>query len=76
MEYIEGKHVVKCPNRLNPGVADHATKDCANCKKQQTKNSKKQNLASGTSLTLMRLPNCVFESKYSRPTLLATRLRL
>ena len=49
-EYIDGKHVVKCPNKLNPGVDDNATKALkryrANCKKQQTKNSKKQNLAS------------------------------
>ena len=50
MEYIEGKRVVKFPNRLNPGVSDNAKKALeryrANCKKQQTKNSKKQNLAS------------------------------
>ena len=49
-EYIDGKHVVKCPNRLNAGDSDYAKKAlkryCANCKKQQTKNSKKQNLAS------------------------------
>ena len=25
-EFIDGKHVVKCPNRLNPGVAENATK--------------------------------------------------
>ena len=25
-EYIEGKHVVKCPNKLNPGVQEHAQK--------------------------------------------------
>ena len=25
-EFIYGKHVVKCPNRLNPGVADNAMK--------------------------------------------------
>ena len=41
---------MKCPNKLNPGVADNATKALeryhANCKKKQTKNSKKQNLAS------------------------------
>ena len=40
-EYIEGKHVLKCPNKLNPGVADNATKAIeryrANRKKQKTK---------------------------------------
>ena len=50
LEYIGGKHVVICPNKLNPGVADNATKDLeryrANPKKQQTNNSKKLNLAS------------------------------
>jgi hypothetical protein len=33
-EFIDGKHVVKCPNRSNPGVADNVTKalerHCAN----------------------------------------------
>ena len=51
-EFIEGKHVVKCPNRSNPGVAEYATKALekyrANRKKQQTKNLKKQNSASST----------------------------
>ena len=49
-EFIDGKRVVKCPNRLNPGVADNATKALekyrANRKKQFTKNTKKQNFAS------------------------------
>jgi hypothetical protein len=49
-EIIDGKHVVECPNRLNPGVADNATKALekfhANSKKQYIKNSKNQNLAS------------------------------
>jgi hypothetical protein len=50
LEYIKGKYVMTCPNKLNPGVADNATKAleryCANCKKQQTNNSEKRNLAS------------------------------
>jgi hypothetical protein len=50
LEYIKGKHVVTCPNKLNPGVADNATKALeryrANRKKQQKNNSEKQNLAS------------------------------
>ena len=44
-EYVEGKHVVKCPNRSNLGVADHAAKNLekyrATCKKLQEKHSKK-----------------------------------
>ena len=48
-EYIEGKHVVKCTNKLNPGIADHAAKNLekyrATRKKQRDKNSKKRNLA-------------------------------
>jgi hypothetical protein len=48
-EYIEGKHVVKCPNKLNPGVQDNAQRSLekyrAARKKQREKNSKKRNLA-------------------------------
>jgi hypothetical protein len=48
-EYVEGKHVVKCPNSKNPGVADKAEKNLekyrATRKKQREKNSKKRNLA-------------------------------
>ncbi len=44
-EYINGKHVVKCPTSQNPGVADHAQTNLekyrATRKKQREKNSKK-----------------------------------
>jgi hypothetical protein len=48
-ELIDGKHVVKCPNKLNPGVKDNAQKNLekyrADCKKRREKHSKKRNLA-------------------------------
>ncbi len=48
-EFIEGKHVVKCPNKFNPGVQENAQKSLekfrATCKKQRERNSKKRNLA-------------------------------
>ena len=48
-EFIDGKHVVKCPNRLNPGVTENVTKAIGrmhkNRKQHSLQNSKKQNLA-------------------------------
>ena len=48
-EYIEGKHVVKFPNKSNPGVQENAERNLekyrATRKKQRTKTSKKRNLA-------------------------------
>jgi hypothetical protein len=48
-EYIEGKHVVKCPSQKNPGIQENAQKSLeryrATRKKNREKNSKKRNLA-------------------------------
>jgi hypothetical protein len=48
-ELIDGKLVVKCPNKLNPGVQDNAQKNLekyrADCKKRRERTSKKRNLA-------------------------------
>ncbi len=48
-ELIDGKFVVKCPNKLNSGVQDNAQKNLekyrADQKKQRERNSKKRNLA-------------------------------
>jgi len=48
-ELIDGKFVVKCPNKLNPGVQDNAQKNMekyrADRKKRRERTSKKRNLA-------------------------------
>ncbi len=48
-ELIDSKVVVKCPNKLNPGVQDNAQKNLekyrADRKKQRKRTSKKRNLA-------------------------------
>ena len=46
---MDGKHVVKCPNKSNLGVTENTTKNMEkmrnNRKKRALQNSKKQNLA-------------------------------
>ncbi len=48
-ELIDGKFVIKCPNKLNPGIQDNAQKTLekyrADRKKRWERNSKRKNLA-------------------------------
>jgi len=48
-EYRDGKHIVICPNKLNSGVTENATRNIKkmrkNCTKRTSQNFKKQNLA-------------------------------
>jgi hypothetical protein len=46
--YQDGKHIVLCPNKDNPGILDNATKNikrmCMNQKKRHSQNTKRKNL--------------------------------
>jgi hypothetical protein len=47
-DYRDGKHVILCPNKNNPGVLDNATKNIdrmrKNCKKHHLQSQKRKNL--------------------------------
>jgi hypothetical protein len=53
-EYRDGKHVILCPNKNNPGILEHANKNIErmrkNCKKRQSQSQKRKNL--GTTIFL------------------------